>query len=53
MRGPGVDVRKVKWYEVLEALRHYKIWLFCAMGSAIYETNSGVTAFGSLIVKVR
>ncbi|KAI0685496.1 MFS general substrate transporter [Cytidiella melzeri] len=53
MRGnlAGVDVRKVKWYQVREALRDYKIWLFCAMGSAIYVTNGGVTAFGSLIVK--
>lgn len=55
MRGNvvGADVRKVKWYQVREAFQDVKIWLMGAMGAAIYVCNGGVTAFGSLIIKVR
>lgn len=54
MRGnlSGADVREVKWYQVREALQDAKIWLMGAMGAAIYVCNGGVTAFGSLIIKV-
>lgn len=54
MRGnvSGADVRRIKWYQVREALSDVKIWLMAAMGAAIYVCNGGVTAFGSLIIKV-
>ena len=54
MRGnvAGADVRKVKWYQVWEATKDVKVWLMGAMGAAIYVCNGGVTAFGSLIIKV-
>ena len=54
MRGnvKGADVQKLKWYQVREALMDWKVWLMGAMGAAIYVCNGGVTAFGSLIIKV-
>ena len=54
MRGSlaGADVRVTKKAQVFEALRDVKIWLMGAMGAAIYVCNGGVTAFGSLIIKV-
>ncbi|KAI0684268.1 MFS general substrate transporter [Cytidiella melzeri] len=53
MRGSlsGVDVRKVKWYQIREALRDYKLWSLCFLTAAVTVTNGGVTVFGSLIVK--
>ncbi len=48
----GADNRRVKWYQVREAFCDFKIWLLAAMGAAIYVTNGGVTAFGTLIIKV-
>ena len=55
MRGNvrGADVRRVKWHQVREAFMDWKVWLMGAMGAAIYVCNGGVTAFGSLIIKVR
>lgn len=55
MRGnlAGADVRMVKRGQVYEALKDVKIWLMGAMGAAVYICNGGVTAFGSLIIKVR
>ena len=55
MRGnlAGADVRTIKKAQVYEALKDVKIWLMGAMGAAIYVCNGGVTAFGSLIIKVR
>ncbi len=49
----GADVRILKKAQVWEALRDFKIWLMAAMGAAIYVCNGGVTAFGSLIIKVK
>lgn len=49
----GADVRSLKKAQIWEALRDFKIWLMAAMGAAIYVCNGGVTAFGSLIIKVR
>ena len=49
----GADVRVIKKTQVLEAVRDVKIWIMGAMGAAIYVCNGGVTAFGSLIIKVR
>lgn len=48
----GADNRRVKWYQVREAFCDFKIWLLAAMGAAVYVTNGGVTAFGTLIIKV-
>ena len=55
MRGnlSGADVKSLKWYQIKEAAMDWKIWLMGAMGAAIYVCNGGVTAFGSLIIKVR
>ncbi|KAI0818858.1 MFS general substrate transporter [Irpex lacteus] len=47
----GADNRRVKWYQVREAFCDFKIWLLAAMGAAVYVTNGGVTAFGTLIIK--
>lgn len=54
MRGnvAGADVRIIKREQVLEAFKDVKVWLMGAMGAAIYVCNGGVTAFGSLIIKV-
>ena len=49
----GADNRTVQWYQVREAFRDFKIWLLAATGAAIYVTNGGVTAFGTLVIKVR
>ena len=48
----GADVRGIKKAQIFEALCDAKIWLMGAMGAAIYVCNGGVTAFGSLIIKV-
>ncbi|KZT50799.1 MFS general substrate transporter [Calocera cornea HHB12733] len=55
MRGnlQGADSRRLKWGQVREAAGDWKVWLMGAMGAAIYVCNGGVTAFGSLIIKVR
>jgi hypothetical protein len=54
MRGNlhGASIRQIKWYQIREALGDFKIWLLGVMAAAVYVTNGGVTAFGSLIIKV-
>jgi hypothetical protein len=48
----GADVRAIKKPQIVEAIRDAKVWIMGAMGAAIYVCNGGVTAFGSLIIKV-
>ncbi|KAI0083981.1 MFS general substrate transporter [Irpex rosettiformis] len=47
----GADNRQVKWHQVREAFCDFKIWLLATMGAAVYVTNGGVTAFGTLVIK--
>ncbi|CAE7140147.1 unnamed protein product [Rhizoctonia solani] len=47
----GVESKKFKRNQFIEAITGIKIWLFMLMGAALYVTNGGVTAFGAQIVK--
>ncbi|KAB5594128.1 transport protein [Ceratobasidium theobromae] len=49
----GVESKKFKRSQFMEAITDVKIWIFMLMGAALYVTNGGVTAFGAQIVKVR
>ncbi|GAB1517385.1 hypothetical protein RhiTH_000433 [Rhizoctonia solani] len=47
----GVESKKFKRSQFIEAIMDIKIWIFMLMGAALYVTNGGVTAFGAQIVK--
>ncbi|KAF8610077.1 MFS general substrate transporter [Ceratobasidium sp. AG-I] len=47
----GVESKKFKRSQFIEAITDVKIWIFMLMGAALYVTNGGVTAFGAQIVK--
>ncbi|CAE6505530.1 unnamed protein product [Rhizoctonia solani] len=47
----GVESKKFKRSQFIEAITDIKIWIFMLMGAALYVTNGGVTAFGAQIVK--
>ncbi|KAG8748632.1 hypothetical protein FRC10_000023 [Ceratobasidium sp. 414] len=49
----GVESKKFKRSQFVEAITDVKIWIYMMMGAALYVTNGGVTAFGAQIVKVR
>ncbi|KAG8772675.1 hypothetical protein FRC12_002942 [Ceratobasidium sp. 428] len=47
----GVESKKFKRSQFIEAVTDVKIWIYMMMGAALYVTNGGVTAFGAQIVK--
>ncbi|KAG9113184.1 hypothetical protein FRC07_007806 [Ceratobasidium sp. 392] len=47
----GVESKKFKRSQFIEAITDIKIWIYMMMGAALYVTNGGVTAFGAQIVK--
>ncbi|QRW14604.1 major facilitator superfamily transporter [Ceratobasidium sp. AG-Ba] len=47
----GVESKKFKRSQFIEAILDVKIWIYMMMGAALYVTNGGVTAFGAQIVK--
>ncbi|CAE6472124.1 unnamed protein product [Rhizoctonia solani] len=47
----GVESKKFKRSQFIEAIMDIKIWILMLMGAALYVTNGGVTAFGAQIVK--
>ncbi|EIN12276.1 MFS general substrate transporter [Punctularia strigosozonata HHB-11173 SS5] len=47
----GVDSRRLRLDQALEAAKDVKVWIMAVMGAAIYVCNGGVTAFGSIIIK--
>ncbi|WVR03089.1 hypothetical protein IAU60_000078 [Kwoniella sp. DSM 27419] len=47
----GHSQQRLKMYQVIEAVRDVKTWIYLLMGAAIYICNGSVTAFGARIIK--
>lgn len=47
----GVESKKYKWDQVIEAIKDVKIYAFFILAVAIYMVNGPVTAFGSQVIK--
>lgn len=46
----GASQQPIKPYQVLEAVRDIKTWLYLLMAASIYICNGSVTAFGAKII---